>query len=402
MTGSGWSPRVGWTRSRRRSCTGASCTPRPRSAGTTNSPAFWPACRPMRTAAARRLNWQARPAKRRETRMAIIEARGLARTFTSRKRTVAAVRGVDLTVSEGEVVGFLGPNGAGKTTTLRMLTTLLRPTAGTATVAGADLLADPVGVRRRIGYVAQAIGATGGGSDPNATVGEEITLQARLYRVPEQQVAERARLVASQLELGGLEDRLVKTLSGGQRRRLDIALGLVHSPPLVFLDEPTTGLDPQSRSNLWDHIRRLREDLGTTVFLTTHYLDEADALCDRILVIDYGKIVAEGTPDELKRRIAGDVITLSVSGGPDAAKGVLAAHEGIRDLTVSGRSLRLTVDHGGEGPPCLLREPDPAGLSLRSIQLARPTLDDVFLTVTGRSLREDAPQTAPLDRVPVA
>ena len=334
--------------------------------------------------------------------MAMIEARGLARTFTSRKAAVEAVRGVDLTVSEGEIVGFLGPNGAGKTTTLRMLTTLLRPTAGTATVAGADLLADPVEVRRRIGYVAQAIGATGGGSDPNATVGEEITLQAQLYRVPPGEITGRTTRLTRQLDLGGLEDRLVKTLSGGQRRRLDIALGLVHSPRLVFLDEPTTGLDPQSRSNLWDHIRRLREDLGTTIFLTTHYLDEADALCDRILVIDYGKIVAEGSPDELKRRISGDVITLSVSGGPDAAKGVLTAHEAVRDVTVSGRSLRLTVDHGEEALPGMLRELDAAGLALQSIQLARPTLDDVFLTVTGRSLREDEPGAAPPDRVRVA
>ena len=333
--------------------------------------------------------------------MSIIEARGLARTFTSRKAAVEAVRGVDLTVSGGEIVGFLGPNGAGKTTTLRMLTTLLRPTAGTATVAGADLLADPVEVRRRIGYVAQAIGATGGGSDPNASVGEEITLQAQLYRVPPGEIAERASRLARQLDLGGLDDRLVKTLSGGQRRRLDISLGLVHSPRLVFLDEPTTGLDPQSRSNLWDHIRRLREDLGTTIFLTTHYLDEADALCDRILVIDHGKIVAEGSPDELKRRISGDVITLSVSGGPDAAKGVLTAHDGVRDVTVSGPALRLTVDHGEEALPGMLRELDAAGLALQSIQLARPTLDDVFLTVTGRSLREDAPQAAPPDRVPV-
>ena len=333
--------------------------------------------------------------------MAIIEARGLARTFTSRKRTVAAVRGVDLTVSDGEIVGFLGPNGAGKTTTLRMLTTLLRPTAGTATVAGADLLTDPLGVRRRIGYVPQAIGATGGGSDPNATVGEELTFQAKLYRVQPAEVADRVAMLTSQLDLGGLDDRLVKTLSGGQRRRLDIALGLVHSPRLVFLDEPTTGLDPQSRSNLWDHIRRLREELGTTVFLTTHYLEEADALCDRILVIDYGKIVAEGTPEDLKRRISGDVITLSVSGGPDVAKGVLAAHEGVRDIAVSGRSLRLTVDRGEEALPGLLRGLDAAGITLESIQLARPSLDDVFLTVTGRSLREDTPDSAPQARVPV-
>jgi ABC-2 type transport system ATP-binding protein len=250
--------------------------------------------------------------------------------------------------------------------------------------------------------VAQAIGATGGGSDPNATVGEEITLQAQLYRVPQGEIAERTSRLAHQLDLGGLDDRLVKTLSGGQRRRLDISLGLVHSPGLVFLDEPTTGLDPQSRSNLWDHIRRLREDLGTTIFLTTHYLDEADALCDRILVIDYGKIVAEGSPDDLKRRISGDVITLSVGGGPVAAKGVLGTHAGVRDVTVSGQSLRLTVDHGEEALPGMLRELDAAGLALQSIQLARPTLDDVFLTVTGHSLREDAPRAAPPDRVPVA
>jgi ABC-2 type transport system ATP-binding protein len=282
-----------------------------------------------------------------------------------------------------------------------MLTTLLRPTAGTATVAGADLLEDPVEVRRRIGYVAQAIGATGGGSDPNATVAEEITLQAQLYRVPKAEIASRIALLTAQLDLGGLDDRLVKTLSGGQRRRLDIALGLVHSPPLVFLDEPTTGLDPQSRSNLWEHIRRLRQDLGTTVFLTTHYLEEADALCDRILVIDYGKIVAEGSPDDLKRRISGDVITLTVTGDPDAARSVLTSHPGVRDASVSGRSLRLTVDHGEESLPGVLRALDAAGIGLETIQLARPSLDDVFLTVTGRSLRDDQPAgTAAPARVP--
>jgi ABC-2 type transport system ATP-binding protein len=327
--------------------------------------------------------------------MDMIEAHGLARTYTTRKRTVEAVKGVDITVRQGEIVGFLGPNGAGKTTTLRMLTTLLRPTAGRALVAGADLLTDPVEVRRRIGYVAQAIGTTGGGSDPNATVDEELTLQAKLYRVPPGEIAGRVATLASQLDLGGLGDRLVRTLSGGQRRRLDIALGLVHSPGLVFLDEPTTGLDPQSRSNLWDHIRRLREDLGTTVFLTTHYLEEADALCDRILVIDYGKIVAEGAPDELKRRIAGDVITLTVAGGPDAAKAALAGQAGVREISVSGSSLRLTVERGEESLPGVLRTLDAAGVTLQTIQLARPSLDDVFLTVTGRSLRDDSQRAAP-------
>ena len=322
--------------------------------------------------------------------MTIIEAKGLARTFRSRRRTVEAVRGVDLTVSEGEIVGFLGPNGAGKTTTLRMFTTLLLPTAGSATVAGADLLADPVGVRSRIGYVPQGIGATtGGGSDPNAKVAEELAFQAQLYRVPARDIPGRVALLTSQLDLAGLEDRLVKTLSGGQRRRLDIALGLVHSPQLVFLDEPTTGLDPQSRSNLWEHIRKLRQELGTTVFLTTHYLDEADALCDRVLVIDHGQIVAEGTPEALKRRISGDVITLSVSGDLDIAQGLLACQPGVRDISLDGRALRLAVERGEEALPGLLRALDGAGIAMESIQLARPSLDDVFLTVTGRSLRDD-------------
>jgi ABC-2 type transport system ATP-binding protein len=334
------------------------------------------------------------PTKRKDTGMTIIEARGLARTFRSRRGPVEAVRGVDLTVDEGEIVGFLGPNGAGKTTTLRMLTTLLRPTAGTATVAGADLLGDPGGVRRRIGYVPQAIGLTAGGTDPSCLVAEELGMQAELYRLSRAEAAQRASLLIGQLELGGLEQRMVKTLSGGQRRRLEIALGLVHSPRLVFLDEPTTGLDPQSRSNLWDHIRGLRERLRTTVFLTTHYLEEADTLCDRVLVIDYGKIVAEGSPDALKRRISGDLVTLSVSADPGTAKGVLAGRPGVREAAVDGRALRLTVEHGEEALPGLLRALDGAGIALESIRLARPTLDDVFLTLTGRSLRDDSPDSS--------
>jgi ABC-2 type transport system ATP-binding protein len=331
--------------------------------------------------------------------MAIIEARGLARTFKSRKRTVEAVRGVDLTVGEGEIVGFLGPNGAGKTTTLRMLTTLLKPSAGTATVAGADLLSSPLEVRKKIGYVPQAIGETMGGTDPSCLVIEELLDQAALYRIGSAEARQRAELLIGQLELTGLEQRLVKTLSGGQRRRLEIALGLVHRPPLVFLDEPTTGLDPQSRSNLWEHIGRLRSDLGTTVFLTTHYLEEADALCDRVLVIDNGQIIAAGSPEELKRKVSGDVVTLSVSGDPTVAEKVLAAEQGVREIAADGRALRLTVEHGEEALPGLLRALDRAGLGLTSIQLARPTLDDVFLTLTGRSLREDAP---PADGAPGA
>jgi ABC-2 type transport system ATP-binding protein len=327
--------------------------------------------------------------------MAIIEARGLARDFTSRKRTVHAVRGVDITVEEGEVVGFLGPNGAGKTTTLRMLTTLLRPTAGTAVVAGADLLRDPLGVRKRIGFVPQAIGQTQGGTSDNSLVIEELLDQGTAYRIGREETRRRAAALIGQLDLGGLEQRYVKTLSGGQRRRLEIALGLVHQPPLVFLDEPTTGLDPQSRSNMWEHIRRLRSDLGTTVFLTTHYLDEADALCDRLFVIDHGVTVAVGTPDELKRRISGDVVTLSVNGAPSdgtaAARPLLAALPVVREVAEADGSLRLTVDRGEEALPVLLRTLDGAGITMSAISLSRPTLDDVFLTLTGRSLRDDSP-----------
>ena len=322
--------------------------------------------------------------------MAIIAAKGLARDFTSRKRTVHAVRGVDLTVEEGEIVGFLGPNGAGKTTTLRMLTTLLRPTAGTATVAGADLLGDPLGVRKRIGFVPQAIGQTQGGTTDLNLVIEELMDQGTAYRIPKAETARRAARLIEQLDLNGLDQRYVKTLSGGQRRRLEIALGLVHQPSLVFLDEPTTGLDPQSRSNMWEHIRRIRSELGTTVFLTTHYLEEADALCDRLFVIDRGVTVATGTPDELKRRVSGDVVTLRVNGKTEAARILLDDEPVVREISVADGALRLTVERGEEALPVLLRVLDGAGITMSAISVARPSLDDVFLTLTGRSLRDDS------------
>ncbi|MYU15199.1 ATP-binding cassette domain-containing protein [Streptomyces sp. SID8361] len=231
----------------------------------------------------------------------VIRVRGLTRTFSLGSGPVHAVRGIDLTVGRGEILGFLGPNGAGKTTTLRMLTTLLPPSGGEAEIAGRDLLRDPAGVRRRIGYVAQS-----GGLDPACSVREELVTQGRLHLMSKGEAAGRAAELAADLGLSGLMDRPTGALSGGQRRRVEIALGLVNRPRALFLDEPTTGLDPGSRAELWDLVRRVRAEHATTVFLTTHYLDEADALADRIVVVDAGRIVAEGTSAELKRRHAGD------------------------------------------------------------------------------------------------
>jgi ABC-2 type transport system ATP-binding protein len=323
----------------------------------------------------------------------VIHARGLARTFRKRKQEVVAVAGVDLDVDAGEIVGFLGPNGAGKTTTLRMLTTLLEPTAGTATVAGCDLLTDPVGVRRRIGYVSQS-----GSTQPEARAGEEVIDHARLYGLGTAEAATRGRRLFSELDLEGLWERKPKAMSGGQRRRLDIAMGLVHEPGLLFLDEPTTGLDPQARANLWQHIRGLREERGTTVFLTTHYLDEADALCDRILVIDHGSIVAEGTPDQLKSGIGGDVLTVTVARGdevPDVAR-LVGALPGAEEPQVQDERVVGRVPNGGAALVRLVRELDSAGLEVAGIESRRPSLDDVFLRLTGRSLREEgaAPSAA--------
>jgi ABC-2 type transport system ATP-binding protein len=322
----------------------------------------------------------------------VISARGLARTFRKRKQEVHAVVGVDLEVSAGEIVGFLGPNGAGKTTTLRMLTTLLEPTAGSATVAGCDLRTDPVGVRRRIGYVSQS-----GSTAPEARAGEEVVDHARLYGMSAGEARERGRRLFAELDLDGLWERQPKTMSGGQRRRLDIAMGLIHQPGLVFLDEPTTGLDPQARANLWQHIRALREERGTTVFLTTHYLDEADALCDRILVIDHGAIVAEGTPDELKSQVGGDVLTVTPERAEQAAEvaALVGRLPGAEPPQVVGERVTGRVPHGGRALVDLVRALDSAGIVVAGIESRRPSLDDVFLGLTGRSLRETGAAPAP-------
>ncbi|MFI9591850.1 ABC transporter ATP-binding protein [Nonomuraea sp. NPDC052265] len=236
----------------------------------------------------------------------MLRTTGLTKTFEG---GVEAVKGVDISVEAGEIVGFLGPNGAGKTTTMRMLTTLLRPTSGTATVAGHDLLGDPREVRRRIGYVSQ-----GGGVNLMAPLAGELELQGMLYGLTRAEARSRYREVLARLDLAGMEERVGGALSGGQRRRFDIAFALLHDPRLLFLDEPTTGLDPQSRANLWEHVRSLREERGVTIFLTTHYLDEADALCDRLLIIDDGRIAAEGTPAELKAGRTLDDAFLDITG----------------------------------------------------------------------------------------
>ena len=302
---------------------------------------------------------------------------------------ISAVRGVSIEVARGEVFGFLGPNGAGKTTTLRMLTTLLPIDSGTATVAGFDVARQPRRVRTRIGYVSQL-----GGADELATGRENLILQGRLYGAGRAQVTPRAQALVELLDLAEFADRRVATYSGGQRRRLDIALGLVHHPRVLFLDEPTTGLDPQSRANLWDHIRGLRES-GTTVFLTTHYLEEADVLCDRLMIMDHGQIVAEGTPRALKQQVAGDAIVISLrpdDGGGQAAERaapVLRAEPYVRELTTDDGQVRLYVDDGGTALPELIRLLDSRGIGIRSISMSEPTLDDVFLRQTGRSLRDE-------------
>jgi ABC-2 type transport system ATP-binding protein len=316
----------------------------------------------------------------------IISTTDLRKSFKSRSGTVDAVRGVSFYVSRGEIFGFLGPNGAGKTTTMRMLTTLLPVESGSAVVAGFDVARQPKRVRTRIGYVSQL-----GGADELATGRENMLLQGRLYGASKARVAPRADALAHLLDLAEFADRKVSTYSGGQRRRLDIALGLVHEPAVLFLDEPTTGLDPQSRANLWDHIRALR-DGGTTVFLTTHYLEEADALCDRLMIMDHGQIVAEGTPRTLKQQVTGDAILISLrqdGQGTERAVTLLDHQPYVRELSADDGQVRLYVDDGGEALPQLIRLLDQDGIGISSISMSEPTLDDVFLRQTGRSLRED-------------
>jgi ABC-2 type transport system ATP-binding protein len=317
----------------------------------------------------------------------MIETVGLGKTFQGRRGRVDAVHGVDLAVRAGEIFGLIGPNGAGKTTTLRMLATLLAPSSGRASVAGADLFREPHEVRRRIGYVGQS-----GGTDPLMTARKELVIQGRVYGMNKADAMARAAASIGVFELGDFADRPSGTYSGGQRRRLDLALGLIHGPRLVLLDEPTTGLDPQSRAHLWDWVRWLRDE-GTTVLLTTHYLDEADSLSDRVAIIDHGRIVAHGTPGELKRQIAGDVVLVGAVGGdPAVIRRLLVDQPYVREAeeTTKPEVTRLYVQDGEESMAQILKLLDSNGFRLKSISLTRPSLDDVFLRQTGRSLRDAA------------
>jgi ABC-2 type transport system ATP-binding protein len=310
-----------------------------------------------------------------------IEVTGLRKSF---KGGVDAVRGVDLAVREGEVFGFLGPNGAGKTTTVRMLCTLLPITDGTARVAGADVVREPAKVRTEIGVALQEIGL-----DPIQTGREILELQCGMYGMAAARSAERSNELLDLVGLADAADRRTKTYSGGMKRRLDLAAALVHSPSVLFLDEPTTGLDPASRATIWDEVRRINAS-GTTIFLTTQYLEEADQLCDRLAIIDYGQIVAAGTPEELKSAMGHDVVTIRLrEEDHETARAAVAKLGGLQQVVAERDALALYVDAGAESIPELVRLLDRAKVTAMAISLARPTLDDVFLKATGRRLEGD-------------
>ncbi len=317
----------------------------------------------------------------------MMETHGLTKHF----KDVKAVQGIDLTVRTGELVALLGPNGAGKSTTLRMLTTLIPPTSGTAAVAGFDVVRQQRQVRQRIGYIGQ-----GNGAGHSQRGRDELISQGRAYGLRVADARRRAGELIDSLGLGEVADRTVSTLSGGQRRRLDIAMGLIHAPDLLFLDEPSTGLDPQNRANLQEHIVALRARHETTIVLTTHYLDEADSMAERVIVVDHGRIIADDTPARLKAEHVGDRITLGFDHETEAAR---AAAVIPHPLERTGRTLRITVNGGSRLLPGILDDLRAAGLPVASIEVARPTLDDVFLKLTGRSLREGGaapePTTAP-------
>ncbi len=315
-----------------------------------------------------------------------IVARDLVKTFNE---TVRAVRGVSFAVRPGEVYGFLGPNGAGKTTTVSMLTAGLALTSGEATVDGLDVRRSAAAVKRRIGVVFQESTADG-----DLTGRENLELAAALYSVPRAEVRARVDALLERMQIGDAADRLAKTYSGGMRRRLELAAGIVHAPKVLFLDEPTLGLDPQGRAGFWKYVLELRREHQMTVFVTTHYLEEADGMCDRIAIIDHGSIVATGTPSELKDRLGGDIVTVRPSTPQPGLAGVLEKVPGVASVAAQDGALRLKCAQGEALVPAIVSACDRAGVGLQGISLKRPSLDEVFLEFTGREFREDEGPTA--------
>ncbi|MGH2636982.1 MAG: ATP-binding cassette domain-containing protein [Actinomycetota bacterium] len=316
-----------------------------------------------------------------------IKANGLVKTYPG---DIRALDGLGLAVESGTVFGMLGPNGAGKSTTVKILTTLSRPDEGSARVAGFDVLEQPNEVRRAIGVVGQRSGV-----DREATGRENLRLQGQLFGMGGKELELRASDLLDRFGLGEAADRIVKTYSGGMQRRLDIALGLIHEPRVLFLDEPTTGLDPEVRAGMWEEISRLAER-GLTIFLTTHYLEEADALTRRLVIVDRGKIVAEGTADELKGELKGDALNVELA-EPESDGRVQTALERlieVRDVTVDGRTLRARSDDGARAVPVVLQALEAGGVAVASVTVSRPSLDDVYLRSTGRSFTQAESQAA--------
>ena len=309
-----------------------------------------------------------------------IEAEGLVKSYP---KGVKALDGLSFVVEYGTVFGLLGPNGAGKSTAVKMLTTLAKPDQGRARVAGVDVVAQPDRVRRTIGVVAQ-----GSGVDVQATARENLRLQGQLYGMRSRALEERVDQLLGRFGLKGAADRVARGYSGGMQRRLDIAMALVHDPQVLFLDEPTTGLDPEVRAEMWQEIDRLSSEQGKTVLLTTHYLEEADQLAARLAIVDRGTVVAEGTPEELKRELRGDAIQVELAGSTDlngSVHGALNDVLGIREVTVDGSELRARADDGGRAVPAVLQALEANRISVASVTVARPSLDDVYLKYTGRT-----------------
>ena len=309
-----------------------------------------------------------------------IEATGLVKTYGE----VRALSGVSFSVPEGSVFGLLGHNGAGKSTTVRILTTLTRPDEGSARVAGLDVLDDPTGVRRSIGVVGQKSGV-----DPEATGRENLRLQGQVYDLPAAEREQRIDELLERFRLADAADRLVSGYSGGMQRRLDVALGLVSRPKVLFLDEPTTGLDPEVRAEMWQEIESLAGEHGVTVLLTTHYMEEADRLAARLAIVDQGQIVAEGTPDELKRELRGDAVHVELGTTANgSARAALERVQSVRELVFDGRSLHARADDGARAVPGVLAALDAHGVPVASVTVARPSLEDVYLRHAGRTFEE--------------